>query len=1061
MYRIGYLNANSLSDGKFAQAITLLDNHFDFLFIAEHWYQHHESRLSHPSVHSSTLVSSSRSVKGRSHGGIYLMATQSARLLIQSTISTEHSIVVSLPRFRFAGVYYPPYSLHHSALQENLNKIGSVDVLIGDINTRFSCKTSTGHKGSSIILPQRSQLFQSWAVTQDMIHLSNNPDHSTCDKIPDHAFSKISCQSSITLSLLPTHKLQFHTDHRFLLLLHVEKSYLNPFPGIASAVNATPIRFCIQKLQKPKIANSYRQAWSVIDQIHRFCPTSEAFDIDMLDAILCSSIQAIAETELGKYEPKQVRKETDTTAKHLIQRFDIPASIQLLKRAQRAAIALTPLISSSSHQTPIQECINYYQDIFHHVRNDPANQRHSTFDLSSSTIVTPESDPIFPSDINHSFPHLPDEETVLSSGLLTMLSPKRIKQKIEKMSSTSSCGSDGITVIMLRHLVDTTFPQVLSQLFTACVRSGKTPSRWNQALLYPIHKDRTQPFHASNSRPITLSCLFRKIFESLILPTITSSGNISYSPIQAGFRAGYSTLTNVLVLNHLIQKYPLSHLVFLDFKAAFDRVEWCYLKVQLQKQGMDPLLLQIVYHLMYHEMSYTLVVNGCQSGPQIRTRGLPQGSPLAPILFSRFINGLLQSLNCNSPPHSPSALFFADDGVLIAPTLRVAQQLVNCASSWADANGMSFNILKCGHLITGTPADNTTYSPISLNQQPIPHVISYKYLGVIIAEHGIDFLNQAEMLSTRMMKKINAMKWVSDTWAPRIRFNIFKVILSPTLEYSLSLLYAHHLHNLRHPSWKILERAYHAGIKWIAGGNANRPHLTCNLLGLLPFKDRAVHLFGRFYLHLIALHSDNPLRSILDSLNWYPQSRSRIRLTRHGPLLSQFINPPQCFSNSLLTLQNPPQSNLAHDLSLVLSQQKRNLIVNIRSKASKLIRITLLTDRLPGIDSDVVLISPAPRQLLFMAWRRGLFGWGRKCCCGERFDRGHTECMPYPEPLLTPDQQLLYNLDLYLLDDDIKYTTMDFLLNQQLWDKAYKLLSFWTLSMSKMLVADTANSPNT
>ena len=88
---------------------------------------------------------------------------------------------------------------------------------------------------------------------------------------------------------------------------------------------------------------------------------------------------------------------------------------------------------------------------------------------------------------------------------------------------------------------------------------------------------------------------------------------MSYSPIQAGFRSGFSILTNVLTLNHLIGNSSTSHIVFLDFQSAFDRVEWSHLESELKKQEMHPLVLQLVYKLMYHDMSYALVVNGSQS----------------------------------------------------------------------------------------------------------------------------------------------------------------------------------------------------------------------------------------------------------------------------------------------------------------------------------------------------------------------------------------------------------------------------------------------------------------
>ena len=111
----------------------------------------------------------------------------------------------------------------------------------------------------------------------------------------------------------------------------------------------------------------------------------------------------------------------------------------------------------------------------------------------------------------------------------------------------------------------------------------------------------------------------------------------------------------------------------------------------------------------------------------------------------------------------------------------------------------------------------------------------------------------------------------------------------------------------------------------------------------------------------------------------------------------------------------------------------------------------MLTDRVPGLDCDVVLTAPASNQTDFLAWRRGVWGWGRKCICGQRFDRGHTSGMPSPAIHLTEMQQRLYNLGLQLLDSSIKYTLVDFLLNEPLWYKARNILDFWSLSMSHVL----------
>ena len=178
---------------------------------------------------------------------------------------------------------------------------------------------------------------------------------------------------------------------------------------------------------------------------------------------------------------------------------------------------------------------------------------------------------------------------------------------------------------------------------------------------------------------------------------------------------------------------------------------------------------------------------------------------------------------------------------------------------------------------------------------------------------------------------------------------------------------------------------------------------------------------------------------------------------KHDPLLFQFLNPPAIFTPHLPNLQQASIPILRHDILKDLELEKYNYIRAIDSKSPKLLQICQpgITDRVPGVDCDVVLIAPAADQAMFLAWRRGVFGWGRKCVCGEHFDRGHTTCMPYPDPGLTEDQQFILNIDHYILDNDIKYLIVDFLLNKQLWDKARIILDFWTTTMSNVLRAST------
>ena len=77
-----------------------------------------------------------------------------------------------------------------------------------------------------------------------------------------------------------------------------------------------------------------------------------------------------------------------------------------------------------------------------------------------------------------------------------------------------------------------------------------------------------------------------------------------------------------------------------------------------------------------------------------------QGSKLGPILFSIFINDLLDQLH-NSKLGATlggvtvSALGFADDIALVAGENNRMRELINICGAWSKRNGMDFKVSKC------------------------------------------------------------------------------------------------------------------------------------------------------------------------------------------------------------------------------------------------------------------------------------------------------------------------------------------------------------------------------
>src|SRR5436190_7133041 len=64
--------------------------------------------------------------------------------------------------------------------------------------------------------------------------------------------------------------------------------------------------------------------------------------------------------------------------------------------------------------------------------------------------------------------------------LLNLFTVKKIKEFIERYPVQKACGEDSIHILLLQKLVDSSFVNLLSELFIQCIQQETTPSRWNE-----------------------------------------------------------------------------------------------------------------------------------------------------------------------------------------------------------------------------------------------------------------------------------------------------------------------------------------------------------------------------------------------------------------------------------------------------------------------------------------------------------------------------------------------------------------------------------------------------
>ena len=126
------------------------------------------------------------------------------------------------------------------------------------------------------------------------------------------------------------------------------------------------------------------------------------------------------------------------------------------------------------------------------------------------------------------------------------------------------------------------------------------------------------------------------------------------------------------------------------------------------------------------------------SDPFTASNGLRQGSILSPTLFSAYIDSLsielyASSVGCTLNTKCFNHLIYADDTVLLAPSPKALQNLINICVNFAEKHGLVYNERKTKFMCIKPAALKNMYVPnVELNGQKLELVKTEKYLGFIV-----------------------------------------------------------------------------------------------------------------------------------------------------------------------------------------------------------------------------------------------------------------------------------------------------------------------------------------
>jgi Reverse transcriptase (RNA-dependent DNA polymerase)/Endonuclease-reverse transcriptase len=418
----------------------------------------------------------------------------------------------------------------------------------------------------------------------------------------------------------------------------------------------------------------------------------------------------------------------------------------------------------------------------------------------------------------------------------------RISLGIKNLANGKASGISGIFAEVLKA-INETVAEPLYELFSFCLQHKVVPTSWCRARIHPVPKkgDLTK---IANYRPISLTEVPRKLFESLLLQSVRKH----VEPLaveQGGFRTSRGTLDQIATLQEWICQCKAvkaeRFMAFLDIKAAYDQVDRTLLWESCKKKGLPSDLIQMLRALFDNNMA-RIGINGSESEEFPIQSGVLQGSLLSPLLYSVFINDLAEALNASGIKSGISIggrlyrlLLYADDIVLMANSKSSLQKMLLICENHSEAKRYRFNVSKC-EVVASAPGNFTLYA------EPLPRSDSFTYLGCPFTKNGIDWEGHFRRMGAKATTAADSLCQSGINGRGlgiSVALPIFRTFIRPVLEYSLALC----------PKNKIakLKPAYGRALSWLASAGKGASSDVIGLFGgLEPLNARWERLSYRF-----------------------------------------------------------------------------------------------------------------------------------------------------------------------------------------------------------------------
>ncbi|KAJ9536543.1 hypothetical protein OSB04_un000295 [Centaurea solstitialis] len=330
-----------------------------------------------------------------------------------------------------------------------------------------------------------------------------------------------------------------------------------------------------------------------------------------------------------------------------------------------------------------------------------------------------------------------------SLDMIRPISDADIRHAMFSIGNDKAPGSDGFSATFFKAAWNVIGPEVMRAIHSFFYRS-RLDKEINHTLLCLLPKS-PNASSITDFRPISCCTVLYKCISKILVDRIKPYLDGLVSRSQSTFIPGRRIVDNILMAHELVVGYHLQvgqpRCAFkIDIRKAYDMVDWRFLFNMLSGVGFHPALVRWIKE-MVTSTSYSIALNGETHGFFKGERGIRQGDPLSPYLFTLLMEGfsmifrecIREALNFGYHPGCAELeithLCFADDlFVFTRGDVGSVDVLKRALQVFSTKSGLHPSLEKSEVFFGNVPPETQTAILESLEFKP--GVFPIRYLGV-------------------------------------------------------------------------------------------------------------------------------------------------------------------------------------------------------------------------------------------------------------------------------------------------------------------------------------------